>query len=497
MNRGKVLVSKRFRRIGSCKQSYPQSVDISVYKTLFPCIGFIKIRAGGGLLTFLSLWDQVNAQLKNEISTLLYNTWISQLTPLSYADGKFVLACPNTFIKNIIVQHYAHTIRQLLETYAKGPVLLILTEPADPKYSSYEKMTSGPQEEKKPVPEEDTNINSNLSPRYTFDNFVRGKSNELAYAGSVAVTEQPGLIYNPLFIYGGVGLGKTHLINACALSIQQKFPNLRVVYISSEKFTNELVTSIREQKNEEFRNRYRNVDVLLVDDIQFIAGKEATQEEFFHTFNELYNDNKQIILSSDKPPHEIKTLEDRLRSRFEMGLITDIGPPDYETRVAILQEKMRMHKTVVPPEVLAYVASNIQSNIRELEGALTKIIAQSIVQKIPVTLELAQASLEKTLGLQSKQPMTIERIIEVLAQEYGLDTQDFYSKNRSKKIAYPRQIAMYLSRELTDLSLIKIANHFDKDHSTVIYGIEKIKNDMENDVQFAESIQVIRQRLES
>lgn len=448
-------------------------------------------------MTLLSLWDRVNAQLKIEISTLFYNTWISQLKPLSYAEGKFILAAPNTFIKNIIEQHYLDTIRKLLDEFAREPVTLILTEPGDPRYDEYEKLAQQAPPEPKAEIAHEKDFGSMLSPRYTFSNFVRGKSNELAYAGSLAVAEQPGSIYNPLFIYGGVGLGKTHLINACALTIQQKYPHLRVVYISSEKFTNELVASIREKKNEEFRNRYRNVDVLLVDDIQFIAGKEATQEEFFHTFNDLYNENKQIILSSDKPPHEISPLEDRLRSRFEMGLITDIGPPDYETRIAILQEKTKQHSVAVPHKVLEYVAANIQSNIRELEGVLTKIIAYAKALSTPVTLDMAKEALEKTHGFHENKPITIDRIVEILAEEYELCPEDFYSKNRSKKIAYPRQIAMYFSRELTDLSLIKIANQFEKDHSTVIYGIEKIKKDMEKDDYFADEIKNLRSKFEN
>lgn len=436
-------------------------------------------------MTFHSLWDQIDTKLRKELSTIFYNTWITQLRPLAFQDGLFVLAAPNSFIKNIIDGRYKDLITKMLTEETGAKVELLVTEPDEPSFAKYK--NAAPKEESSEKREKKPN-----GQRYTFSNFVQGKSNELAYAGTLAVAERPGETYNPLFVYGGVGLGKTHLMKACEHLICQKYPDYSVVYISSEQFTNELIASIREKKNEAFRSKYRNVDVLLVDDIQFIAGKEATQEEFFHTFNDLYNANKQIILSSDKPPHEISTLEDRLRSRFEMGLITDIGPPDYETRVAILQQKTHVHNISVPEEVLAYIATHVQSNIRELEGALTKVIASAKITRSPVTLESATLALERTLGMKPKEPLTVERIVERVAKEYEITPQDIYSKTRSKKIAYPRQIAMFLSRELTDLSLIKIASRFEKDHSTVIYGIDKIKKDMEADETFESRVERIR-----
>lgn len=448
-------------------------------------------------MAFISLWEKIDEQLKCEISTIFYNTWIHPLEPLLVDDEKFVLAAPNQFIKNYIMNHYYSQIQTLLQQETQNQLKLIVTEPASSDYEQYkypkqQAETEAPQE---PIQKELV-LAPGLNTRYTFSNFVRGKSNELAYAGSLAVSEQPGRAYNPLFIYGGVGLGKTHLINACALSIQQNFPDLKVVYTSSEKFTNEMIGSIRQGKNDDFRNKYRNIDVLVVDDIQFIAGKEATQEEFFHTFNELYTANKQIIISSDKPPHQISALEDRLRSRFEMGLITDISSPDYETRMAILQEKTKQQHVPVPADVLAYIAEHITSNIRELEGALTKVIVSCKVKEIPISLEAAQEALETSLGIQQKKPPTPDEIIQTVASHYKIQESDFYSKNRSKKIAYPRQIAMLLVREMTDLSLLKIASKFDKDHSTVLYAIDKIRKDMDEDPAFAEEIEVLRRKMD-
>lgn len=442
-----------------------------------------------------SLWEKICQDLKTEISTIFYNTWIHPIEPIYMDKEKFVLAAPNQFIKNYILNHYFDLIHDHLRKQTHETIELIVIEPTSEDFEYYKN-----EEKKEPIQiniEKETPLPPGLNDRYTFSNFVRGKSNELAYAGSLAVSEQPGRAYNPLFIYGGVGLGKTHLMNACALRIKQNFPHLKVVYTSSEKFTNEMIASIRQGENEKFRNKYRNIDVLVVDDIQFIAGKVGTQEEFFHTFNELYTANKQIIISSDKPPHLINSLEDRLRSRFEMGLITDISSPDYETRLAILQEKTKQQHVKAPVEVLAYIAEHVTSNIRELEGALTKVIVSCKVQNIPISLDAATEALENSLGIAQKEPITLEKIIEMVAREYKIQEGDIYSKNRSKRIAYPRQIAMYLSRELTDLSLLKIATQFEKDHSTVLYGIDKIRKDMESDPAFAQEVALLRGKVEN
>src|SRR5699024_8141486 len=318
---------------------------------------------------------------------------------------------------------------------------------------------------------EENNQRDQLNPKYSFDTFVIGNSNRFAHAASLAVAEAPAQSYNPLFIYGGVGLGKTHLMHAIAHYILSQSPDTKVVYVSSEKFTNELINSIREYRNEEFRNKYRNVDVLLVDDIQFIAGKEGTQEEFFHTFNALHEANKQIIISSDRPPKEIPTLEDRLRSRFEWGLIADIQAPDLETRIAILKKKAKVENINVPDDVMLYIATKIKSNIRELEGALIRMVAYSSLTNEDITVELAEEALKDIISNDKPKEITVNSIKDVVSKDFSIKIEDFNSKKRTRAIAYPRQIAMYLTRELTDLSLPKIGDEFGgRDHTTVIHA---------------------------
>ena len=337
-----------------------------------------------------------------------------------------------------------------------------------------------------------SNINHNLNPKYTFDTFVIGNSNGLAHAACVAVAEAPAKAYNPLFLYGGVGLGKTHLMHAIGHHIITQKKNAKVAYISSEKFTNELINSIKDDKNEDFRNKYRNVDILLIDDIQFIAGKERTQEEFFHTFNSLHEANKQIIISSDRHPKEIPTLEDRLRSRFEMGLITDIQAPDFETRIAILRKKAQIENISVSNEVMNYIAKNIKSNIRELEGALTRVVAYSSLTNKVITLELCVEALKDILVNKQNKEISIDDIKEKVSVEFGVKIDDFNSRKRARSISYPRQIAMYISRELTNLSLPKIGEEFGgRDHTTVLHACDKISNDLKNDLVLKERLDKI------
>jgi chromosomal replication initiator protein len=325
-------------------------------------------------------------------------------------------------------------------------------------------------------------MSSTLNPKYTFNSFVIGNSNRFAHAASLAVAESPAKAYNPLFIYGGVGLGKTHLMHAIGHYILQNNPNAKVVYVSSEKFTNELINAIKDDKNEEFRNKYRNVDILLIDDIQFIAGKERTQEEFFHTFNELHDANKQIILSSDRPPKEIPTLEDRLRSRFEWGLIADIQVPDFETRMAILKKKADVENLNVANDVMGYIATKIKSNIRELEGALIRIIAYSSLTNRAVTVDLATEALKDIISKKQGKHVTIDSIQDIVSSYFNLRVEDLKSQRRTRNIAYPRQIAMYLSRKLTDMSLPKIGEEFGgRDHTTVIHAYEKISGNLKTD----------------
>lgn len=342
-------------------------------------------------------------------------------------------------------------------------------------------------------------LNANLNPRYTFETFVVGNNNSFAHAASLAVAESPGEIYNPLFIYGGVGLGKTHLMHSIAHFILEKDPNSKVLYVTSEKFTNEIIDAIRKKDDIstiEFREKYRNVDVLLIDDIQFIIGKEATQEEFFHTFNALHESKKQIIISSDKPPKDIETLEERLRSRFEWGLTVDIQSPDYETRMAILHKKAELENYVITNDVIEYIANNIKSNIRELEGALTKIHAFSSLSKKDLTVELAEEVLKDSISPNENKQITPDLIIKIVADHFNITPMDIVSHKRKKELVYPRQIVMYLCRALIDIPLKQIGLYLGKrDHSTVINGCKKIEKDLMKDDMIKNTIEVLTKKI--
>jgi len=335
-----------------------------------------------------------------------------------------------------------------------------------------------------------------LNPKYIFEQFIVGASNRMAHAASRAVAEKPAHAYNPLFLYGGVGLGKTHLLHAIGHQVLQSFTGMRVLYVSSEKFTNDMINAIRENRNEEFRNRYRTIDILMIDDIQFIAGKDSTQEEFFHTFNALHSVGKQIVLSSDRPPKAILTLSDRLRSRFEGGLIADIQPPDLETRIAILRAKSDSLETPVPSEVIDYVAHKVQSNIRELEGALNRIMAYAMLNHKPLTVELAGQALNDLAANTRRRQITPTRVIESVANFYNMDINDLKAKSRSREIVVPRQIAMYIIREETDSSLTDIGTEFgNRDHTTVMHACEKIEKAKDSDNQIRQAVLTIRQML--
>jgi chromosomal replication initiator protein len=337
---------------------------------------------------------------------------------------------------------------------------------------------------------------SMLNPRYTFDSFIVGKSNQLAHAAARAVAERPAAAYNPLFLYGGVGLGKTHLLHAIGHDVMRRFPGIKVLYVSSEKFTNDLINAIRDQRNENFRAMYRSADVLLIDDIQFIAGKESTQEEFFHTFNALHGANKQIVLTSDRPPKAILTLEERLRSRFEWGLIADIQPPDVETRIAILRAKAESVAVSVPMEVIDFIARKVQSNIRELEGALNRIIAYAQLNSAPISVDLAAASLNDLGANSRRRPITADRIVDIVSSFFNLEPEDLKTGSRSREVLVPRQIAMYLMREEIEMPFIQIAQYFGKrDHTTAMHSYEKIENQVESDNQMRQEVLTIRQML--
>ncbi|QSZ27370.1 chromosomal replication initiator protein DnaA [Aceticella autotrophica] len=433
------------------------------------------------------LWNKIFDILKNELTLTSYNTWLVHLKPIIFIDNTLILSTPNIFTKNIINGRYIEVIYNAARRAINTNIEIKIISEDEEEYNQIKKSI----QEKS----NDTSLTSTtLNPKYTFDTFVVGNSNKLAHAACLAVAQSPAKAYNPLFIYGGVGLGKTHLMHAIGHFAISHKSNMKIMYVTSETFTNELVNSIKDDKNEEFRNKYRNMDILLIDDIQFIAKKERTQEEFFHTFNTLHEANKQIIVSSDRPPKEIPTLEDRLRSRFEWGLIADIQPPDYETRIAILKKKAQNDNLEIPDDVLAYIAEKIPSNIRELEGALIRIVAFSSLTKANIDTELAKDALKDLISNKTRQ-ITIKLIQEEVCKFFNIRYEDFKSKKRTKTIAYPRQMAMYLSREMTDLSLPKIGEEFNKDHTTVIHAYEKISNDIKNDDTLKKQIDELKKRI--
>lgn len=436
------------------------------------------------------VWEKTLEIIKSELTEVSFNTWLKTIEPISYQDNQIILGVPNDFTKGILEARYIVLISNALKEVTGDQIDVKFKIPTEEIQKEVYQGDSSPYSGNIP--------SANLNSKYTFHTFVIGNSNRFAHAASLAVAEAPAKAYNPLFIYGGVGLGKTHLMNAIGHYILSQNPKAKVMYVSSEKFTNELINSIRDDKNVEFRNRYRNIDVLLVDDIQFIAGKESTQEEFFHTFNALHDSNKQIIISSDRPPKEIPTLEDRLRSRFEWGLITDIQPPDLETRIAILRKKATLEKINVPNEIMQFIASKIQSNIRELEGALIRIVAYSSLTNQEITIDLANEALKDIISTAAPKKITIPLIKEVVAEYFNIKIEDFDSKKRTRAIAFPRQIAMFLSREFTDLSLPKIGEDFGgRDHSTVIHACDKITSDMKEDLNLKNTIEKIKKQITS
>ena len=428
-------------------------------------------------------WENVLELLHNEVSDFQYNTWFKPMKPvmidqdhmLILLDDKFVVNLVKQrhqlMIKNAVAMSYGRDIQIDFSTEAEMPV----TQKAQPA---------------RPAREE--TLESSLNPKYTFDSFVIGASNRFAHAASLAVAELPADAYNPLFLYGGVGLGKTHLMHAIGHYIHDNNPNAKLLYITSEKFTTMLIDAIGKKTNQEFREQMRTVDVLMVDDIQFISGKTATQEEFFHTFNELHSNGKQIIISSDRPPKDIPTLEERLRSRFEWGLIADIQKPDYETRIAILRKKADLEHISVDDEVLHYIAEKTESNIRELEGALTSVNAKANLIKQPLTIDLAREVLENVSSGERK-PVTPEALIKKVATFYQVSEADIISARRNREVAKARQVAMYLIREINHLSTTRIGELFGgRDHSTVMYACDKVAEQIQTDVQLQADVAKLR-----
>ncbi|CCU79882.1 Chromosomal replication initiator protein DnaA [Halanaerobium saccharolyticum subsp. saccharolyticum DSM 6643] len=450
------------------------------------------------------IWKKTLENIKEKITNPSFNTWFSETKAvMTTAENQLVLQVPNNFIQEWIESQYTDLIEEILKNLTGNKWTLILLTPEEvKKFKENKKNSNDKKEEKSEITVENENTEENnveselkqngFNPKYTFDTFVVGNSNRFAHAASLAVAEAPAKAYNPLFIYGDVGLGKTHLMQAIAHFILKNNPDYKVVYVSSETFTNELINSIKDDSTVDFRDKYRNIDILLVDDIQFLAGKERTQEEFFHTFNTLHESNRQLIISSDRPPKEIPTLEERLRSRFEWGLITDIQKPDLETRIAILRKKADIENLTIPNEVVIYIANKIQSNIRELEGALVKVIAYSSLVDREIDVDLAREALKDLVNKKKNESIevNIERIKKIITDDYNLRMEDMQSKKRTQNIAFPRQIAMYLSRELTDFSLPHIGDEFGgRDHTTVIHAHNKIQEKIENENDFSNKIE--------
>lgn len=441
-----------------------------------------------------TLWQEILEKLKTELSKPSFDTWFSSTRLYLIEGNTVIISVPNDFAKDWLESRYAALIRSSIQSVIGHPINLRFIIPSSDGSYTEETITNSVPSISQEQPE---TIPKSID-KYTFDTFVIGNSNRFAHAAALAVAESPAKSYNPLFIYGGVGLGKTHLMHAISHHILQRSPETKVLYASSEKFTNQLIDAIRDENSLEFRNQYRNVDILLIDDIQFLAGKERTQEEFFHTFNALHEENKQIIISSDRAPKEIPTLEDRLRSRFEWGLITDIQAPDLETRIAILRKKAMLENLQVPNEVMVYIANKIHTNIRELEGALIRVMAFASLSAIPINLEVAIEALKEIIPVDVTKKITVEIIQESVSRYFNLSPSDFKAKRRTRTVAFPRQIAMYLCRQLTDLSLPKIGEEFGgRDHTTVMHAEDKITQAILNDQELEKKIHEIIQLIQS
>jgi len=448
------------------------------------------------------LWEDTLTHLELNLSSQHFSTWIKPLKLVKIEQDMVYLEVPNRFVLDWVKDNYSKLIQKILEELSAvnyrlqfsvtGQARDGLPGPSETPDPPHLPVNS----QKKAV----KNIHSadiNLNRKYSFEEFVSGSSNQFAYAAAMAVANNPATTYNPLFIYGGVGLGKTHLVNAIGNAILNKSPHMRICYYTSEKFMNELINSLRYNRMDEFRNKFRSMDVLLIDDIQFIAGKERTQEEFFHTFNALYESHKQIIVTSDKFPKDIPGLEERLRSRFEWGLIADIQPPDVETKLAILKMKAEQNSIKLPEEVALFLGNSVCSNVRELEGYLIRIGAYASLTSTPVSIEMARDVLKDILVERNKE-LTVEEIVKRVSSHFNIKISDIKSPKRLKAVVLPRQIAMYLSRQLTSSSYPEIGERFGgKDHSTIIHAIRKIEKLMEEDFQLSSTIENLKKEMTS
>ena len=444
----------------------------------------------------LEKWDEILQTVKteHEMSEVAFNTWIKPLQVYGVEDNTLYILVPSEQVMlSYISKKYYLPLRVAIAEISGIEYEIKFIQPEDTK-----SLSLGKNKPQKSVVT-DTAGRTNLNPNYTFDTFVVGSNNRFAQSASLAVAESPGEAYNPLYIYGGPGLGKTHLMHSIGHFILEKNPNAKVLYVTSEEFTNEVIESIRSgnaSAMNKFREKYRTIDVLMVDDVQFIIGKESTQEEFFHTFNALHSAGKQIILTSDKPPKEMETLEERIRSRFEWGLMADIGTPDYETRMAILRRKVDADDMDLSDDILNYIATNIKSNIRELEGALNKLLAYSNLEKTAITMEIAMKELQNIITPDKPKEITPQLIIEVVSEHFQISLDQMISKNRSSDIARPRQIAMYLCKTMTDIPLDSIGSLLGgRDHSTIIHGIKKIADEYDSNETTKNLIETIKKKI--
>jgi len=443
------------------------------------------------------IWVKCTEKLRESTTEAVYNVWIEPIMPLEVTNTYLKVAVKNSFFQKMLEDRYAAKIEAVLQEITGNEITLLIEPMEGPEKASVSTSNLAPLKEVTPVTSKNKATAevviekqaSNLNKKYIFENFIVGNSNRMAFAAASNVADNPGNSYNPLFIYGGSGLGKTHLMHAIGNRIMHKDPSKKVLYLSCETFTNEIIQSIQKKTTDFIRQKYRNIDCLIIDDIQFLKGKERTQEEFFHTFNALHDANKQIIISSDRPPKEIETLEDRLRTRFEWGLQADIQAPDLETRMAIIRQKAANDNIELPNDVITLLATNITTNIREIEGAYTKLVAYTSIMNMPITIETAQKVLNDMNISTVNAVITFDTITQAVAEYFNIKIEDLHKQKRTQSIVYPRQIAMYLCRELADLSYPKIGEFFGKrDHTTVIHAYEKISNSLKTDIRVKEDV---------
>ena len=449
-----------------------------------------------GIETLRELWDSILERVSTLVNSQSYQTWFKPTRLVSYEGGRIVIEGPNPFFVDWLAEHHLDKIEYAASETLGEDITVEFISPESPRRVT----TPGLSIQRSVIVTDPVTLPNkvHLNARYTFDEFVVGSSNRLAHAAALAVSEKPARVYNPLFIYGGVGLGKTHLIQGIGHFVLKEHPSLRISYVSAESFMNELIHAIRKGVTLEFKERYRNIDILMIDDIQFLAGKESTQEEFFFTFNALHDANKQIVVTSDRPPKEIPTLQERLTSRFEWGLITDIQPPDLETRIAILRKKVENEHITIPDDVISLIAENVKSNIRELEGSLIRILACSSLTCQEINVDMAYGVLRDIIKGSPKKKIDIRTIQRAVAQHFDIPVDSLKAKTRVSCVVRARQVAIRLSRELTDLSLVQIGKQFGgRDHSTILHACKKIDRETESDPSLRRKLQTIRSELSS